>query len=395
VRRNDPLQWDALIVESGASPVPLEDAEFRRWMSGRRVFVSSTMDDQMRPDRDAARAVISRWGAEPIMWETVTPRDQHPERSYLEGVERSDLYVLLLGARYGVPDTTGYSPTHKEGNRAKELGLSRLLFVRGDVADRDRDGKVNDWLRGLYNEVSGAQYTTPEELAGLLEARLREIAAQQESLWLKLGPLVFPGHFAARRGGRGAEYTVTARVRDGRVRRALLELGGPMAQTRADRLTVGTESYPVRVDEVRTEVSRTSESAVTIGCSHPGEGGVRYAGPGYAGLGITHMNVNGRAFGPADQLELWAKAAVFGEVSQSDRRGGMNAEAMFTHRAQGWLAEGLTQLFLVEHIAAVRGAHVEQLAVGPATATGVRVNGRVAVPDGARPAAIAGVIPLA
>jgi hypothetical protein len=391
-----------LIVEAGASPMPLEDAEFRRWMSGRRVFVSSTMDAQMQADREAARAMLARWGAEPVMWETVTPRDQHPERAYLEGVERSDLVALLLGERYGVPDGTGYSPTHKEGNRAKELGLPRLLFVRGDVAERDRDGKLNDWLRGLFNEVSGAQYATAAELAAILEARLRETAAQQESLWLKLGPLVFPGQVTARRTGRGAEYVVTARVRDGRVRRALLELSGPYTRTRADRLTVGMESHPVRVDEVRTEVSRTSESAVTIVCSQPSE-----QMAGYGVIGITHINANGRSYGPADQVELWAKTAIFGNARRGERRGGLDFEAMFTthpgpalpevlraQQAQGWVAEGLTRLFLVEHLVADRGAHFETLTVGPATATGVRVDGRVIVSDGERAAEIAGTIPL-
>jgi hypothetical protein len=406
MRSNDPHQWSDLLVERGASPVPLEDAEFRRWMAGRRVFVSSTMDDQMRPDREAARALLARWEADPVMWETVTPRDEHPERAYLEGVERSALFALLLGARYGVADATGYAPTHKEGNRAKELGIPRLLFVRGDVSDRDRDGKLNDWLRTLYSELSGAQYASPTELAALLEARLRETAAQQESLWIKLGPLVFPGQVSVRRSNRGAEYVITARVRDGQVRRALLELGSPFTRVRADRLTFGVQSRPVHVDEVRTEVTRTSESAVTIICTEPGDRGGAYHGFGGV-MGVTHVSAGGRRYGPADQLEGWAAVAVLGHRSATTQQRGFDLEAMFTHHdgptlpetlrtqeARGWLAEGLARLFLVEHVVATRGGHFDQLEVGPAVATGVRLDARVSVADGERPAVIAGSVPL-
>ena len=54
------------------------------------------------------------------MWEEITPRDEGPQRAYLSGVDRSSVFLLILGSRYGVTDQTGYSPTHQEGNRAAE-----------------------------------------------------------------------------------------------------------------------------------------------------------------------------------------------------------------------------------------------------------------------------------
>src|SRR5207248_2661188 len=109
--------WNSLIVENAAHPAPLSEERFRDWMAGRNIFVSSTMDAEMTPFREAVRAYIHSMGATPIMWEEITPRDEGPQQAYLGGVDRSGVFVLLFGSRYGVTDASGYSPTHQEGNR--------------------------------------------------------------------------------------------------------------------------------------------------------------------------------------------------------------------------------------------------------------------------------------
>lgn len=398
---NDPNQWASLIIERGAAPLPLDDTAFRAWMARRPIFVSSVMDAELTPDREAVRQWITRWGGEPMMWETITPRDQRADRAYLEGVDRSHAFVLLLGSSYGVSDQTGFSPTHQESNRAIEAHLPRLLFTRADIPDSARDGKLNRWLRELYLEVSGAAYRTPDDLCMLLERQLREMAAMQESFWLKLGPLVFPGQIGLRRSGNGALYTVTARVRDGAVRRALSELGG-FNRLRADRLTWVMETQRVTVQEVVSETGRASESAVTVACAQSDEHRNSH--------GFTNVTVGGgggRSFGPADQAEVWARSTVFGLPSESEGgRRGRDALAAFTghdgptlpevlraYGAQGWLAEGLTRLFLLEHLVLKYGGHFERLSVGPATAAGVRVDARFMPGGGTAVATIGGVVP--
>lgn len=120
--------WSDLIIEAVATPPAVDDVRFREWMSRQRIFVSSVMDDEMRPAREAVRRWSAAWGAAPEMCEELAPRDQHPKRAYLEGVDRSTLYVLLAGTSYGVQDESGFSPTHQEGERAKERGVPRLLM---------------------------------------------------------------------------------------------------------------------------------------------------------------------------------------------------------------------------------------------------------------------------
>jgi hypothetical protein len=397
----DSLQWRDLFVERRASPVPLDDTGFREWMSGRRIFVSSPMDDEMLPARQAIRSWLEKWDAVPVMWESITPRDQRADIAYIEGVDSSAVFVLAVGKRYGIPDWSGYSPTHREANQAQMRGIPRLLFVRGDVSDAERDGKLNDWIKGLYNELSAAVYDNSEGLCRQLDRQLREIAAQHESMWLKLGPLVFPGHIDERRSGNESLVSISARVGDGDVRRELSSLGRKPSRVRADRLTYLTDSKLVTVRDVSTSTQRTSASSVSITCVQLERGG------GASSLGGMTINTGGRSYSPTDQVELWAQEVVFGVVDANlppsppplwgmwrDLESETLPQLLKKIHAHGWMAEGLTRLFIVENLIAKFGGHFVRMDVGSASGSGVRVKVGFAVDGAQRPATFEGIVPL-
>lgn len=399
VRRPDDSLWQDLIIESGATPPHIDDQRFRDWMSRQRVFVSSVMDDEMRAAREAVRAWLRSCGAAPEMWEELAPRDQHPKRAYLEGVDRSTAYVLLAGTSYGVQDDSGFSPSHQEGERAKERGIPRLLMEKSDVERSQRDGYLNRWIGSLYNEISGGQYQSPEDLTRALEVRFREMASAQATPWIKLGQVVFPGR-VARRGGYQGEISVVARVRDGSVRRALAELGHFSSRVRADRLTWAGETHPVRVTDVQVETAYATEDDVTITCGFPQQ----YFGPNSGLMPVSY----GSDGGTDRQVAIWARHMLFGEPldrnrHRSDLLVSMSVpdgvptlpDVLRDHQVGGWLAEGLTRLYLVEELVARHGGYFQRLEVGPATAAGVRVDVRY-MPSGhnAKPVAIAGIVPL-
>jgi len=381
--RGENPNWTDLIIESSAHPAPLSDERYRAWMSGRPVFVSSLMDSEMAPFREAVRAHLHSMGASPVMWEEITPRDEGPQRGYLGGVDRSTVFILILGSRYGVADYSGFSPTHQEGNRAAEKRIPRLLFTFGTINDSDRDGRLNDWLRSLHNELSGASFATATDLVGQLDARLREMAAQSERLWIKLGSLVFPGTVSSRFDSRSeGEITIAANVTSGAVRRALLE-GGQSYRSRsiAERITWSNSSFPIQIESVSVKTEYSAEEQVEIVCK---------TSPNWNASSSSIHTMMG-SFGKltaAEMAELWARRAILGEPYHENRTGGLDMNSSFsepetltlpevlrTYSAVAWLAEGLTRLYAVEEVARRYDGHFLNLDVGPSTATSVRIKG--------------------
>ena len=342
------------------------------------------MDEEMTSARDAVGAYLREQAAAPVMWESITPADRRAQDAYLDGVEQSKLLVLMLGSRYGRADATGYSPTHKEERRARELDIPRLLFERDGVRRSDRDGRLNDWIDSLYSEISGAKFGDSGELVRKLDRQLRELASMQDTYWVKLGPLVFPGSVSRRSSRDGGEFVIRASLGDPVVRRAVAGLADMRARVRADRLTWALQTHTISVSSVASHSVGTSLDDVEVTCDVT-------ADRAYGGMfGGMSFSADGRSIGPAEQVELWAREALFGERSEGNRRprhGGDILRAFVAHegptlpevlgryRAGGWLAEGLSRLFAIEEATAKFGGHFDRLEVGPSTASSIRFEG--------------------
>jgi hypothetical protein len=387
-------QWDNLIIDSGAVPVQLDETQFREWTASHRFFVSSTMDAEMTPFRDAARRWLSSIGSPPIMWEEIVPRDERADIAYLDGVNRSDGFILLLGSRYGVSDVTGYSPTHKEGERAKARGIPRLVFDLSELRDGPRDGRLVDWLRSLQAEVSIARFSNEQELLGQLEQRLREVASYQETPWLKLGPIVVPGTVDQHSRGGDTEFTVRIRTRDPATQRILSELDTFRSDVTVDRLTWGSATFPVTIESVVGATVSTSVREFNITCRHA------------LGRGDSPMNYESNGIGPGQKVEIWSRRALFGEdrVDPLLRRVEYDTAPDFEPlpqllqrvRARGWIAEGLSRLYFIEAISAKFEGEIERLEVGPVTTSSVRIKSQFQVTTHERDTVpIEGLVPLA
>ena len=49
--------WDQITAESSARPIPLTEDRFRSWIGRQGVFISSLMDTEMTPYRNAKLAI--------------------------------------------------------------------------------------------------------------------------------------------------------------------------------------------------------------------------------------------------------------------------------------------------------------------------------------------------
>lgn len=65
---------------------------------------------------------------EPFIFENVPASEHGVSQTYLDKMEKSDIYIGLFGIDYGYEDENGISPTELEFNRATELNKTRLIF---------------------------------------------------------------------------------------------------------------------------------------------------------------------------------------------------------------------------------------------------------------------------
>src|SRR5262252_377262 len=135
-----------------------------------KVYVSSTIVD-LRQERQA----VVDWlrAARHQAVDSYLPDSETVRDSCLEDVGSCDLYVLILGHRYGFQppkdNPEGLSITHLEFRRAGECGIPRVALLRTSIPDV-RLSDLQDPARaplvlGFRDEVAGA--VRPAEFSDL------------------------------------------------------------------------------------------------------------------------------------------------------------------------------------------------------------------------------------
>ena len=202
-----------IIDRAAAAEIPSADA-VREWGHGKRAFISSVMSE-LAPERQAAATAVRTASVVPIMFEQFGGRDADPENAFLGEVETSDIYIGILGRRYGKPLPTRFSATHAEYLHAEKSGLRMAVWcLRTD----DREGHEQSFLEEVRIFHVVPEFVSPDDLRAQIEDRLRVIAAEDLAPWCKLGTVVFR---AAEVSDGGDEIHVSARVRSDEVAHAL------------------------------------------------------------------------------------------------------------------------------------------------------------------------------
>jgi len=141
-----------------------------------RIFISS-VQTEFKVERTALARFIAD---DPLLgkqFETfvferdVPAKDQRPDAVYLEELARCNLYIGLFGNEYGWENSDGLSPTHLEYNKATELRLPRLIYVRGQD-DQNKHPKMRNLIHAAGNEIIRRRFESYDDLRANVYASL-------------------------------------------------------------------------------------------------------------------------------------------------------------------------------------------------------------------------------
>lgn len=102
-----------------------------------RLFISS-VQKELGAERHAVKdyilhdPLLSRFISDVFLFEDIPARDRKPDDIYLSEVEQCDIYLAILGNKYGKKNEDGKSPIELEFEHATKTHRERLVFVKGN-----------------------------------------------------------------------------------------------------------------------------------------------------------------------------------------------------------------------------------------------------------------------
>lgn len=146
----------------------------------RKIFVSSVVNG-FGEYREAAKRAIELMGDRPIMCEDFGAKPYSSDLACISGVESSDIFILVLGEKYGFVGPMGESITQMEYHSAKAIGKPILVFVQ-DCQMEDLQKifrkEVEDFTNGFFR----GDFRTAEELKDSIVMSLRQLNQAQQAL---------------------------------------------------------------------------------------------------------------------------------------------------------------------------------------------------------------------
>lgn len=151
-----------------------------------RVFISS-VQSEFAEERVRLREYISgdpmlSLYFKPFIFEKTPAEDAAAKDVYIREAAEADVYIGLLGERYGYEDEDGVSPTEREYDAATENKRYRLVFLK-EVRGK-RHAKMSRFIAKVEKDVVRGSFVDYEELQQAVYAALVQYMQRQEILRL-------------------------------------------------------------------------------------------------------------------------------------------------------------------------------------------------------------------
>ena len=135
-----------------------------------RVFISSVVNG-FEDERTVACNAVKATGAIPILSENFVASPKDPRSVCLTEVEKSNVYVGILGDKYGWVSSSGLSVTHEEYEHAKKLAIPRYIFISEGAKEpkqADLINQIESYERGVFRN----KYSNTSDLYDKIYAAL-------------------------------------------------------------------------------------------------------------------------------------------------------------------------------------------------------------------------------
>ncbi|MCG2798013.1 MAG: DUF4062 domain-containing protein [Cellulomonas sp.] len=147
-----------------------------------RVFISSVRIG-LEQERDSLKGLILALGHEPVMFEDFTAQPVPSRQACLESVRTCDVYLLLLGDRYGYEfPETGLSPTAEEHVAARTAGIPRLVMRESGGTPEPKQQELIEEIRSYRDGVFYSEFSDVVDLQAKVAAAIRQAERAPESL---------------------------------------------------------------------------------------------------------------------------------------------------------------------------------------------------------------------
>lgn len=155
----------------------------------RKVFVSSVIGG-FESYRAVVRSAIVLMGDQAVMVEDFGARPHSSEVACLSEVAQSDIYLLVMGERYGFETEQGISVTQAEFREARASGRPILVFMQAiDMEPKQQEFRqeVEDFASGYFRATFGSETELKDQIIkGLRQYDQAQSAASESDFEARL-----------------------------------------------------------------------------------------------------------------------------------------------------------------------------------------------------------------
>lgn len=133
-----------------------------------KIFVSG-VQKELKTERRAVKEFVRKDVLlseyfDVFLFEDAPAKSKSAEKAYIEEVWKGDVYIGILGRKYGSSGKGSLSPTEAEFREAKAKHKEILIYIKGqNTADRKREPGVQKFIKAIKNPKAGYSYRRFED----------------------------------------------------------------------------------------------------------------------------------------------------------------------------------------------------------------------------------------